>query len=35
MRGGIVGIGWGAVWVTLYDIMIAVHNDGVPDGEMN
>jgi hypothetical protein len=33
--GGIVGVSWGAVWVTLYDDMIAVDNDGVPDAGMN
>ena len=27
-RGG--GMGRDTVWVTLYDVVIAVHNDGVP-----
>ena len=35
MGRGLSGMGWGTVWATLYDVVIAVHNDGVPGARMN
>ena len=34
-RGGFVEVGWRTVWVTLYNIITAGYDDGVPGGEMN